>query len=198
MDAGIRLATEADAEQMLDIYAPVVRDTVISFEEQPPSIKDFRSRIRSVLERMPWLVCVVGDEIAGYAYATPFRSRAGYRWSAELTVYVHPGYHRRGVGRALYTALLCCLASQGYRTAVAIIALPNPASIGLHESLGFRRTGVLENIGFKHGKWIDDDVWQLDIQPNPPAPSEPIHLSDLIETPEWVEALECGVAVLTC
>ena len=196
MDAGIRLATEADAEQMLDIYAPVVRDSVISFEEQPPSIEDFRSRIRSVLERMPWLVCVVGDEIAGYAYATPFRSRAGYRWSAELTVYVHPGYHRRGVGRALYTALLRCLAGQGYRTAVAIIALPNPASIGLHESLGFRRTGVLENIGFKHGKWVDDDVWQLDIQPSPVSPSEPLPLNDFLGMPEWTRALECGVAVL--
>ena len=196
MDVEIRLATEGDAEEMLDIYAPVVRDTVISFEEQPPSIEEFRSRIRSVLERMPWLACVIGGNIAGYAYATPFRSRAGYRWTAELTVYVDPAYHRRGVGRALYTALLHCLAGQGYRTAVAVIALPNPASIGLHLSLGFRRTGVLENIGFKHGKWIDDDVWQLDIQPSPTAPLEPIPLNDFIETPEWFEALECGAAVL--
>ena len=197
MDAGIRLATEDDAEGMLNIYAPVVRDTVISFEEQPPSIKEFRNRIRSVLERIPWLVCIVSGDIAGYAYATPFRSRAGYRWTAELTVYVHPAYHRRRVGRALYTALLRCLAGQGYRTAVAIIALPNPASARLHESMGFRRTGVLENIGFKHGRWIDDGVWQLDIQPSPTPPPEPISLSDFIETPEWFEALEGGAAVLT-
>ncbi len=196
MDAEIRLATEDDAEEMLDIYAPVVRDTVISFEEQPPSIEEFRSRIRSVLERMPWLVCVIGGGIAGYAYATPFRTRPGYRWTAELTVYVHPSYHRRRVGRAIYTALLRCLAGQGYCTAVAIIALPNPASIGLHESLGFRRTGVLENIGFKHGKWIDDDVWQMDIQPGSSAPTEPVPLNDFVGTPEWAEALECGAAVL--
>ena len=86
MDAQIRLAIEDDTERMLDILAPVVRDTVISFEEQPPSIEEFRSRIRTVLEQMPWLVCVVGDDMAGYAYATPFRTRPGYRWTAELTV----------------------------------------------------------------------------------------------------------------
>ena len=110
MDARIRLASEDDAEQMLEIYAPVVQDTVISFEEQPPSIDEFRGRIRSVLEMLPWLVCETGGAVAGYAYATPFRTRAGYRWSAELTVYVHPSHHRSGVGRALYTALLQCLA----------------------------------------------------------------------------------------
>ena len=197
MDAGIRLATEDDAEGMLDIYAPIVRDTVISFEEQPPSVEEFRSRIRSVLERMPWLVCIIGGDIAGYAYATPFRTRPGYRWTAELTVYVHPACHRRGVGRALYTVLLRCLAGQGYRTAVAVIALPNPASVGLHESMGFSRTGVLENIGFKHGKWIDDDVWQIDIHPGSSAPAEPVPLNDFVGTPGWNKALECGMALLT-
>ena len=115
MDAGIRLATEDDAEGMLDIYAPIVRDTVISFEEQPPSVEEFRSRIRSVLERMPWLVCIIGGDIAGYAYATPFRTRPGYRWTAELTVYVHPACHRRGVG-APFT-LSCCVAWQDRDTA---------------------------------------------------------------------------------
>ena len=126
MDAGIRLATEDDAGQMLEIYGPVVRDTIISFEEQPPSTEEFRGRIRTVLERVPWLVCDIDGHIAGYAYATPFRTRAGYRWSAELTVYVHPSHHRRGVGRALYTALLCCLAGQGYRTAVGGHRPPEP------------------------------------------------------------------------
>lgn len=196
MDAEIRVAAEADAEGMLEIYGPVVRETVISYEERPPSIEEFRSRIHSVLERMPWLVCVVGGDIAGYAYAAPFRPRAGYRWTAELTVYVHPAYYRRRVGRALYTALLRCLAGQGYRTAVAIIALPNPASVGLHESMGFRRAGVLEKMGFKHGKWVDDGVWQLDIQPGVIVPAEPIPLNDFIDTPEWSEALERGAAVL--
>ena len=196
MDAPIRLATEADAARMLEIYAPIVRETVISFEEEPPSLEEFRGRIRAVLERMPWLVCVKDDAVAGYAYATPFRARAGYRWTAELTVYVASSHHRRGVGRALYAALLGCLAAQGYRTAVAIIALPNPASIELHRSMGFHRTGVLENIGYKHDKWIDDDVWQLDLQPKRAAPLEPVPLGEFFGTPEWEQALERGAALL--
>ncbi|MCE2484744.1 MAG: N-acetyltransferase [Desulfurellaceae bacterium] len=192
----LRLATEDDAEGMLEIYAQVVEETVISFEEQPPSPQEFRSRIRTVLDRLPWLVCVFGDDLAGYAYATPFRSRAGYRWSVELTVYVHPNYHRRGVARSLYTALLRCLEAQGYHTAVALIALPNQASTALHAAMGFRRTGVLESIGYKHGRWINDDVWQLTIQPAPGAPSEPIPLSQFIGTREWQEALDSGTALL--
>ena len=196
MDAHIRLATEDDAAQLLEIYSPVVNETIISFEELPPSLEEFRGRISAVLERMPWLVCLQGGDIAGYAYATPFRSRAGYRWTAELTVYVASSHHRRGVGRALYTALLGCLAGQGYRTAVAIIALPNPASVALHQSLGFHRTGVLENVGFKHGRWIDDDVWQLDIQPGGGVPLEPVPLGEFLGTVEWEEAIERGTALL--
>ena len=196
MDAHIRLATEDDAAQLLEIYSPVVNETIISFEELPPSLEEFRGRISAVLERMPWLVCLQGGDIAGYAYATPFRSRAGYRWTAELTVYVASSHHRRGVGRALYTALLGCLAGQGYRTAVAIIALPNPASVALHRSLGFHRTGVLENVGFKHGRWIDDDVWQLDIQPEGSVPLEPVPLGEFLGTVEWEEAIERGTALL--
>ena len=196
MDVKIRLATEADAGQMLAIYGPVVRDTVISFEEEPPSLDEFRGRIRTVLERMPWLVSEIGSQLAGYAYATPFRTRPGYRWTTEWTVYVHPAHHRRGVGRALYTALLACLRAQGYSTAVAVIALPNPASVALHESLGFRRTGTLERIGFKHGRWIDDGVWQLDIQPSLDSPAEPVPLGDFLDTPQWREALESGAALL--
>ena len=196
MDATIRLATEADAGHILEIYAPVVRDTVISFEEEPPSLDEFRGRIRSVLERMPWLGCEIDGHIAGYAYATPFRARPGYRWTTEWTVYVHPGHQRRGVGRALYTALLGCLRAQGYRTAVAVIALPNPASIALHEAVGFRRTGTLERIGFKHGRWVDDGVWQLDIQPRLDYPAEPVSFGDFQGTPQWHEALESGAALL--
>ena len=196
MNGNLRLATVDDAEGMLEIYAPVVRDTVISFEDHPPSPEEFRGRIRAVLDRLPWLVCVIGGRIAGYAYATPFRTRAGYRWTVELTVYVHPAYHRQGVARSLYTALLGCLEAMGYHTAVAIVALPNEASIALHAALGFRRTGVLEHIGYKHGRWVDDDVWQLQLQPPDATPTEPIPLSRFIDTPAWREALEAGAALL--
>lgn len=196
MDAHIRLATEANAAPMLEIYAPVVQETTISFEAQPPSEQEFRGRIRAVLERLPWLVCEDGDAVAGYAYASPFKTRAGYAWSVESSVYVHPGYHRRGIGRALYTALLECLAAQGYSVAVAVITIPNPASIGLHEAMGFRRTGTYEGIGYKFGEWLDDGVWQVALRPRPATPEPPRPLGATIGTAEWDDALAKGVALL--
>lgn len=196
MNARIRLATEADAAPMSAIYAPVVRETTISFETQPPSVRDFRGRIRAVLDRLPWLVCEDCGAVAGYAYASPFKPRAGYAWSVESSVYVHPGYHRRGIGRALYTALLECLAAQGYSVAVAVITLPNPASIGLHEAMGFRRTGTYEGIGYKFGEWLDDGIWQLALRPRPATPEPPRPLGAIIGTAEWDDALAKGVALL--
>ena len=145
MSARIRLASESDAEQMLTVYAPVVRETIISYESEPPSLAEFRGRIRSVSERMPWLVCGNDGEIAGYAYASPFKTRAGYQWSCELTMYVHPEYHRCGIGRSLYTALFRSLAIQGYCVAIATITIPNPASIALHESMGMRQIATLKS-----------------------------------------------------
>ena len=133
----IRLATEADAKAMLAIYAPVVRKTAISFELHLPSVDEFRSRVRSTLERAPWLVCEIGGYVAGYAYAGPLRTREAYQWSVEVTVYVHPDYRRHGVGSAVYTSLFECLRFQGYLNAYGGIALPNPGSISLHESMGF-------------------------------------------------------------
>lgn len=196
MSAQIRIAAEADAEQMLAIYAPVVRETVISFEYEPPSLAEFRGRVRTVLEQMPWLVCENDGEIAGYAYASPFRTREGYRWACELTIYVHPGYHRCGIGRALYTSLLRCLALQGYCIAVATITIPNPASVGLHESMGMRRIGTYEKVGYKHGHWLDDGVWQIELRPMPTEPTPPIASRELVGSPEWSYALSAGLAAL--
>lgn len=196
MQSRIRLATEADAEEMLEIYAPVVLNTVISFETVPPSAEEFRGRIRAVLESQPWLVCEIGGNIAGYSYSSPFKTRAGYRWTTETTIYVHPEYHRRGVGRALYTALLACLEAMGYHIALAVIALPNDASVGLHEAMGFQRTGTLERIGYKLGRWVDDGIWQREIQPAVDAPPQPIALRDLLGTPAWQKVLESGAAQL--
>jgi phosphinothricin acetyltransferase len=145
---------------------------------------------------MPWLVCEVGNDVAAYAYASPFRTRAGYRWTAELTVYVHPAFHRRRVGRALYSALPRCLSAQGDFMAVAIISLPNAASVSLHESMGFRRTGVLEGIGHKFGRWMDDDVRQMEIQPMPADPPGPIPSIHLLGTLEGDSSMESGAAPL--
>ena len=196
MPARIRLATEADAEQMLAIYAPVVRETVISFEYEPPSLAEFRGRVRKTLEYMPWLVCDNDGEIAGYAYASPFRTRVGYQWACELTIYVHPGYHRCGIGRALYTSLFRCLALQGYCIALATITIPNPASIALHESVGMRHIGAYEKVGYKHGQWLDDGVWQIELRPTPAEPTPPVPWRELAGSPEWSEALSEGLARL--
>lgn len=192
MGVCIRVATEDDAPGMLEIYGPVVRETAISFETRPPSTGEFCGRIRASLEQRLWLVCEINGVIAGYAYATQFNPREAYIWSAEVSVYVHPEYHRRGIGRALYTSLFRCVALQGYCTAVARITLPNPASVALHESMGFQAVGVNRGIGYKHGQWHDVGIWQREIQPRPLSPKAPRPFATFCHTKEWAAALSCG------
>jgi len=194
--AVIRLADEADAGAMLAIYAPYVRETAISFELEPPSLEEMRGRMRSLQTRLPWLVCADGPAIWGYAYADRFRARAAYQWSAEVTVYVSPERQRRGVARALYTSLLAALRLLGYRNAFAGIALPNPASVALHEALGFRPAGLLRAAGFKLGRWHDVGWWQLELQAlgRPDAPPTVVTMAQA--SPEWQAALQSGRAQL--
>ena len=196
MDAEIRLATEDDAGGMLEIYAPIVLETAISFETQPPTAAEFQGRIRASLERRVWLVCDAGGKVAGYAYATQFNPRDSYVWAVEVSVYVHSAYHRRGIGRALYTSLFRCLEAQGYCTAVARITLPNPASVTLHEAMGFRPVGVNEAIGYKNGEWHDVGVWQTALRPRPASPAPPVPARRLAGTDEWETALNSGSAFL--
>ena len=193
----IRLAAETDAEAMLAIYAPVVRETAISFELEPPSVEEFRSRIRSTLARTPWLVCEIDGDVAGYAYAGPLRTRAAYQWSVEVTVYVHADYRRLGVGSAVYTSLFECLRLQGYMNAYGGIALPNPGSIGLHESMGFFHVGTYRNVGYKLGAWHDVGWWQLELMSPPDEPAPPILLPAALERDEFRECMSRGLAKLT-
>ncbi len=185
MPATIRLATEADAAAMLDIYAPVVEDTVISFELVPPSVDEFRSRVRDVLPHAPWLVLEEDGRVAGYAYASKFRARPAYRFTVETTVYVHGERRGRGVGRALYSSLLACLRLQGFRRAVGGITLPNAASVALHESMGFAKCAVFAKVGFKFGAWHDVGFWELELAPQLADPPEPRALEDVAATPEF-------------
>jgi phosphinothricin acetyltransferase len=150
-----------DAAACAAIYAPYVRDTPISLEECVPTKEEIVHRIETTARTHPWLVAHEGDELIGYAYATRHRERACYRWATDVTVYVTPQSQRRGVGRALYQTLFEALADQGFRVACAGITLPNQASVGLHESLGFRPVGVYRNIGWKFGSWYDVGWWQL-------------------------------------
>lgn len=158
------------------IYAPFVTDSAISFEEEVPTAADFAARIERIQLTHPWIVAECEQRLAGFAYGCPHRERAAYRWAAEVSVYVDPGFHRRGVGRALYQALLGLLREQGLWVACAGIALPNEASVALHESLGFALVGVYRRIGYKAGAWWDVGWWQLELRSpadGPPAPPRP-------------------------
>ena len=141
--SSIRLATARDAAPVAAIYAPNVTETVISFESEPPDEASMRRRIEATLGRYPWLVCERWGRVLGYAYAGAHGSRAAYRWSVDVSVYVHAEAHRTGVGRALYASLFAALRLQGFYNAYAGATLPNPASVGLHEAMGFRPVGVV-------------------------------------------------------
>ena len=166
-----------DAGRCAEIYRPYVLDTVISFEDEPPDEAEIRRRIEDISTRFPWLVAESDGEVVGYAYASPHRDRAAYRWAVDVAVYVSPGHHRRGVGRALYEELCERLTVQNYRIACAGIALPNPASIALHETLGFELVGVYRQIGWKQGAWHDVAWYQLALagaDAEPPAEPGPV------------------------
>ena len=159
-DIKIRRATPKDAPSIQAIYAPMVEHSAVSFEEVPPTINEMAERIASHTEAYPYLVAERSGLIVGYAYASQHRTRAAYRWSVDVSVYVASEGRRTGVGRALYDDLLPRLAELGYHAAFAGIGLPNPASIALHEAVGFEPVGVYREVGFKHGQWHDVGWWQ--------------------------------------
>jgi L-amino acid N-acyltransferase YncA len=188
----IRVAMPADADQIQAIYAPIVRDTTISFEDEPPTAEEMAGRIAGTLSTHPYLVCEEDGRVLGYIYASAFRARAAYRWSVETTVYIDGRTRRSGVGRALYEALLPILRRQGFHSAFAGIALPNAGSVGLHETLEFRSVGVCQDVGFKHGQWRDVGWWRLGLSDGPPA-AEPIPFAAMAGD---VEALINGSSAL--
>lgn len=157
MTSMIRAATADDADGVLAIYAPVVLETPISFELEVPTVDEIRRRIASAIA---WFVCELDGRVAGYACATRWRERPAYRFTAEVTVYVHPSNHRRRIAEALYTRLFEELRAREFHTALAVITLPNPASVGFHERFGFTPVGVFHEVGFKFGTWWDTGWWQ--------------------------------------
>jgi phosphinothricin acetyltransferase len=169
----LRIATDDDADAIAAIYAPVVRDTAISFEVDPPDADEMRRRIRATLATHPWLVCADNGTVRGYAYGSRHRERAAYRWSADVTVYVHEQSRGRGVGSALYAALVPMLVRQGFRRAYAGITLPNRASVALHEAAGFTRLAVYAGVGWKLGAWHDVGWWERKLAPEVERPGEP-------------------------
>lgn len=170
----IRPAKPADAKQCLDIYEPIVLETPISFETEAPTVEEFERRIRDTMESYPWLVGVADGRVAGYAYACKHRQRRAYQWSVEVSAYVDEAFRRKGVGRSLYERLFEYLKRQGFCNAYAGIALPNPASVAFHESMGFEPVGIYKSVGFKLGRWHDVGWWALRLADADCAPAAPI------------------------
>jgi phosphinothricin acetyltransferase len=197
----VRLARESDAAGVLSIYAPIVKSTAISFELEPPSLDEIARRIARG-SSWPFLVCGEGDTTLGYAYAVPFRERPAYRFTVESTVYVAEAARRRGVARGLYRSLLGCLALQGFARVVAGITLPNPASVALHEGLGFRPCALLERVGWKLDAWHDVGYWARGLGAGGTAEAddaptrEPSRTEEIASDPAFGAAVRAGVSEL--
>lgn len=164
----LRLATDADAPALREIYAPWVERTAVSFEEIVPGVEEFAGRIRESNERWAWVVAELTGKLVGYAYGSSHRKRMAYRWSVEVSAYVHPEFQRRGIARALYGELFARLAERGYCNAYAGIALPNDASLALHRALGFSDIGVFPRVGWKFGAWHDVAWLHRPLRESPP------------------------------
>lgn len=188
----IRLATESDAAEIASIYRPYVVDTAITFELDPPSPAEIRDRIESKLAEYPWLVCEYEGEVVGYAYAGPVRKREAYQWSVESSVYVDASVHRNGVARGLYESLFALLDLQGYLNVYAVVTLPNPGSVALHESFGFEQDAEFEAMGYKHGAWHDVGWWSLALADHPDEPVPPLSLAVAQDDARWEQRLERG------
>jgi phosphinothricin acetyltransferase len=171
----------SDAGACSEIYAPLARDSAVSFEAEAPSRDELARRIERVSLTHPWLVAEDDGSVVGYAYGSQHRERAAYRWAVDVAVYVGVEHRRRGVGRALYDGLLPLLSRQGFYSACAGITLPNDPSVRLHEACGFKLVGVYRRIGWKAGAWRDVGWWQRELRDGdgdaPEEPGPPARLS---------------------
>jgi phosphinothricin acetyltransferase len=192
----IRLATPEDGAALAAIYAPAVTERATSFELSPPTAADMAERIAHLRSRFPWLVVASGASVLGYAYASPHRDRAAYAWSVDVSAYVREDVHRAGVGRALYTSLFAVLALQGFRQAYAGVTLPNPASVGLHEAVGFRLVGTYRNVGYKLRRWHDVAWFSRQLSPLVPDPPTPRPLMEVSASPAFLRAMNEGLTHL--
>lgn len=173
MTERLRVATPDDAAAILDIYAPHVRGSAVTFETEVPSVETMRERVREGLERYPWLVAERDGTVVGYASAGPLRKKQGYDWVTELSVYLAEQAQGEGLGRRLYQVLLAILDAQGFVAAYGAVTLPNPASVRLHESLGFERVGQFPGAGYVQSAWHDVRWYALELGERPAEPERP-------------------------
>jgi L-amino acid N-acyltransferase YncA len=175
----VRMAAPSDAQGILDIYAPHIRESFCTFESEVPSLEQFSHRIEKTIQTKPWIVCTVNNVIACYAYASIHRERVAYQWCCESSIYTSNDFKGRGIGRRLYKALFAILKKQGYRNVYAGITLPNEPSIKLHEKCGFAHFATYENIGYKLGEWKNVGWWNLRLNKYDPEPSPPLKFSEM-------------------
>ncbi|MCE0493131.1 GNAT family N-acetyltransferase [Vibrio salinus] len=161
----IRKINDSDIDTIVKIYNHYIENTVFTFEEDPITSDIISKRVKKLEKAdLPWLVVESEGEVKGYAYASPWHTRSAYRYTVEPTIYLSPDTHGKGLGRSLYTTLIELLKEQGIKNIISVITKPNPASVKLHESLGFRQVGEFSNIGFKFNRDISVGYWQLALQ----------------------------------
>ena len=165
----IRQARATDARELLEIYRPFVEDTAVSFETVAPALQEFTARIQRALAGWTWLVAERDGQPVGYAYGSSHRERPAYRWSVEVSAYIHPDHLRQGIGSALYDELLPNLASLGFCHAYAGVTLPNPGSLALHRRAGFEPIGIFKAVGRKFECWHDVAWFQKALRHSPPS-----------------------------
>ena len=172
-ELSIRTARESDAAALVSIYEPYVLRTVITFEYEVPSTEEFAGRIRSTLRKYPYLVAESGGEVVGYAYASPFKTRAAYDWAVETSIYVRMDLRGKGIGAGLYRALEEALGRMRILNLNACIGYPNPESVGFHERFGYRTVGHFSKCGYKMGAW-HDVIWMEKFLGAHDAPPDPV------------------------
>jgi phosphinothricin acetyltransferase len=173
----IRLAVFDDVQPILAISNDAAMTSPANFAIEPEPLEAWQSAWRSTNDRHPWLVAM--DEagtVIGFAKSSPWKARAAYAWAAEVSVYIRPDHHGRGIGKALYERVFDLLRAQGYHLAIGGITLPNPVSVRLHESFGMRHVGTFQRNGWKFGAWHDVGYWSMPLQPAdvPPGPIRPV------------------------
>ena len=171
----VRMATVADLPAMLEIYTPYVENTTVSFEYTPPTLQAFTDRFLAITARFPWLVWEEDGCVLGYAYGSAPFSRTAYQWSCEVSIYLAPKAHRRGIGRILYTALEYLMSRQGFRMCYALITSPNTASLSFHSAMGYKFLVEFHDVGFKMGQWLgvvwmEKELNYVEISSAPPIP----------------------------
>lgn len=188
MSVSLRLATPDDAAACVELYAPYVRETSITFEYEVPTAADFRQRIETVLKLAPWLLAVETrdgkERVLGYAYAGTWRTRVAYRWVVETAIYVDKDARGRGIGKALYGALMDLLRLQGFCRAIGGITLPNVESEKLHERLGFKFVGNFRKCGWKQGTWWDVGFWELELREQSGEMKETVGVAEVMKRAE--------------